>query len=290
MRFQRLLGPAAKVWSITWIALMAVGAASAEAISVSSNWAGYIASPSAGVGSRFERVSGTWTIPNATCSAGRESYSAVWVGLGGASEDSPALEQIGTDADCTSSGAAGYSSWYELVPAVPVELRLEVHPGDVLSASVAVRSHEVTLRMRDLSTGTHFSTTRRDPVLDLSSADWIVEAPSVCLSANACRTLALTDFGNVSFSSATATAAGHTGAIVNPAWSDTPLELRQDPTSGSGRGNRRRLSSTRRLITATPSTPPASGGSFSVSWQEQSGQLEQPPPPTRPGFAGVAPG
>src|SRR5271165_1023109 len=130
MRFQRLLGPAAKVWSITWIALMAVGAASAEAISVSSNWAGYIASPSAGVGSRFERVSGTWTIPNATCSAGRESYSAVWVGLGGASEDSPALEQIGTDADCTSSGAAGYSSWYELVPAVPVELRLEVHPGD----------------------------------------------------------------------------------------------------------------------------------------------------------------
>ena len=38
--------------------------------------------------------------------AGRESYSAVWVGLGGYSENASALEQIGTDADCSRSGAA----------------------------------------------------------------------------------------------------------------------------------------------------------------------------------------
>ena len=42
-------------------------------------------------------------------------------------------------ADCARSGSASYSSWYELLPAEPVNLTLEVHPGDEMSASVTVK-------------------------------------------------------------------------------------------------------------------------------------------------------
>jgi hypothetical protein len=135
-------------FALSWTAVGA-GAlllpASADAVvSVSSNWAGYVALPSASVGSRFSSVSGSWTQPSATCSAGEETYSAVWVGLGGYRENARSLEQIGTDADCTRSGTTDYSSWYELLPAGPVNLTLKVHPGDEMSASATVSAHEVT--------------------------------------------------------------------------------------------------------------------------------------------------
>ena len=75
----------------------------------------------AGEAKRFSSVSGAWTQPAATCSRGR-TYSAVWVGLGGYSASE--LEQIGTDANCSSSNRASYGSWYELVPAAPAHLTL----------------------------------------------------------------------------------------------------------------------------------------------------------------------
>ena len=142
--------PAARLGVLAWSVLVATGAlaaSSAPAASVSTNWAGYVAVPSASVGSRFSSVSGSWKQPSANCSAGRETYSAVWVGLGGYNEDARSLEQIGTDSDCARSGGASYSSWYELLPAEPVNLTLEVHPGDEISASVTVKNHDVTLRI-----------------------------------------------------------------------------------------------------------------------------------------------
>jgi hypothetical protein len=86
--------------------LAAAGAftAQAGAVSVSSNWAGYLATHAAGSPSGFSSVAGSWREPSITCSAGREGYSAVWVGLGGDREDANALEQAGTDADCSRSG------------------------------------------------------------------------------------------------------------------------------------------------------------------------------------------
>jgi hypothetical protein len=79
----------------------------------SSNWAGYAVKRS---GVRFRHVSGSWVQPAVDCSSGSGTYSAVWVGLGGSSAGSQALEQIGTEADCTSGGTARYATWYELVP------------------------------------------------------------------------------------------------------------------------------------------------------------------------------
>jgi Peptidase A4 family len=262
----------------------AASAPPASAASVSTNWAGYVASPSARVGSRFGSVSGRWTVPGLTCAAGRETHSAAWVGLGGDSERSSALEQIGTDADCSRAGAAAYTAWYELVPAGPVELPLKLRTGDRMSASVTLLGHDVTLRIRDLSTGARFDATRRVSRVDVSSAEWIVEAPSVCFAADACATLALSDFGTLSFSSATATAAGHTGAIADPDWSAAALELRQSANAPAARLPGRRFGLTSGLVTAVPSPPTGPDGSFSVSWQEQSIQVQPPRSPTMPGF------
>lgn len=284
--------PAARLGVLAWSVLVATGAlaaSSAPAASVSTNWAGYVAVPSASVGSRFSSVSGSWKQPSANCSAGRETYSAVWVGLGGYNEDARSLEQIGTDSDCARSGGASYSSWYELLPAEPVNLTLEVHPGDEISASVTVKNHDVTLRYRDLSTGARFTTTKRVSSIDVSSAEWIVEAPSACVSSETCEILPLTDFGDVAFSGATATARSHTGPIADPDWSSSAIELQQRVFDGVGGRAGARAQPARTLIIATPSPTSGSAGAFSVNWQEQSIQLEQPGVPTLPGFGGGPP-
>src|ERR1700757_4295654 len=77
---------------------------------------------------RFSTVSGNWTQPAADCSAGSQTYSAFWVGLGGYTGQH--LEQIGTSADCSASGQASYSAWYELVPAAQGAVNMQVASGD----------------------------------------------------------------------------------------------------------------------------------------------------------------
>jgi hypothetical protein len=293
------MGRAARRGTLVSCALAAVGAIAASSAagappsrahaegrrqaSVSSNWAGYLAVPSTSVGSRFSSVSGSWRQPSAACSAGRETFSAIWVGLGGDSERARSLEQIGTDADCSHSGSAVYSSWYELLPAAPVSLALNVQAGDQMSASVTVRGRHVTLRIRDLSTGARFTVTRRAAHVDVSSAEWIIEAPSACASAHTCQTLPLTDFGDLVFSSATATARSRTGPIADADWAATALELQQSADTGTAGRAGTRAGPTRTLIRATPSSTSHPAGAFSVSWREQSIQIEQPNAPTLPG-------
>src|SRR5271166_810863 len=292
MNLKSVIGSAVKPAVLACAALLAAGAtiaSTASAASVSSNWAGYLASPLPSVAKRFSSVSGSWREPSAVCSAGREGYSAVWVGLGGDREDAQALEQVGTDADCSRSGHASYAAWYELIPAGPVGVPIRVRPGDRMSASVTVRAHDVTLRIRDLSSGARFTATRGVANVDVSSAEWIVEAPSVCFSTGSCGLLPLTDFGSVEFTSATATAAGHTGTIDDADWSATALELRQDAGHVLPGGSRRSLGLSTSLIAAAPSSASPADGSFSVSWNEQSTQAEAPSAPSLPGFNGGPP-
>jgi hypothetical protein len=83
--------------------------------SATSDWAGYVVG-GAETTATFTSVSAKWVQPAVSCATRRSSYSAFWVGLGGASDTSQALEQIGTEADCR-AGKPAYSMWYELVPA-----------------------------------------------------------------------------------------------------------------------------------------------------------------------------
>lgn len=166
-------------------ALLLPAGADAQSV-ISSNWAGYVARD----GRRgFRRVSASWIVPAATCTAGHETHSAVWVGLGGYRVGATALEQIGTDADCTANGRASYSSWVELLPAAAHTLTVKVHPGDEVAASVTVVRRRATLRLSNLTTGRGHSTVRRLAKLDVSTADWIVEAPAGCDGAGRCRML-----------------------------------------------------------------------------------------------------
>jgi Peptidase A4 family len=246
------------VTAIAAAALCSAPAALAKTTS-SSNWAGYaVHHPNAS----FRQVSGTWTQPGASCVSGESSYSAVWVGIGGYKPTAPALEQIGTEVDCNASGTAVLSAWYELVPAPSKTISLAVHPGDVMHATVTVVGHGVTLDLEDLTSHRSFTKSLTATTVDVSSAEWIVEAPSECISQFACQALPLANFGSVTFDSASVTSArGITGSIINPRWWRTKINL----IPGAERFIvARRASST--AGSATPSALTAGGSQFAVAY------------------------
>jgi hypothetical protein len=202
--------------------LLAAPAALADS-SASSNWAGYAAHRNH---AEFHRVFASWTQPSATCTPGQSSYSAFWVGLGGYNVSSKALEQIGTETDCRASGAIKLGAWYELVPSPSRGLALEIHTGDMIAASVAVRGHEVTLALRDATTGRSVTKRVNARTVDLSSAEWIAEAPSDCINVNSCQTLPLANFGSTTFDLAGAQLLGaRKSAISNRHWGLTRITL-----------------------------------------------------------------
>jgi Peptidase A4 family len=278
MHARPMITPVTRARRTAWLSALLAAAACVPAAAasaaplVSSNWSGYAARARSRA-IPFQSVSGEWLQPAASCRRGRESYVGVWVGLGGYSETSRALEQVGTDSDCTRNGQAVYATWYELVPAQPVQIRMAIHAGDVVAASVTVRRHDVTLRIRDRTTGARFSALRRTRSIDVSSAEWIVEAPSTCLGGSSCATLPLTDFGTTTFTAATATAAGRTAEASDPGWSTAALELRQSARTAGFPASRRSAGA---VVTAAPS-PLSPGGSFSVAWAEERGSSEATP-------------
>lgn len=246
------------------------GAGAATRADTSSNWAGYAVSKP---GVRFRRVSATWVAPAASCTSGGRRYSAVWLGLGGLHSTSTALEQVGTEADCA-GGRAYYSAWYELVPAAPVDVTLTVRPGDRISASVTVSGHTVKLYIANLTRGTSFAKQMQAGRVDVTSAEWIVEAPSACGDNGGCRTLALADFGTTSFAGAKATStSGHSGTISDPAWSALAITLAEH------RGARSmRFASEAPSGIATPAELSAGGDAFSVTYQQATDTTPAAPP------------
>jgi Peptidase A4 family len=236
--------------------------------STSSNWAGYAVS-----GTSFTDVSGSWVQPAVTCTRGAASYSAFWVGLGGFADGSQALEQVGTEADCSASGTAGYTAWYELVPSPSVEVSLTVNAGDQLSGAVHVDGTSVTLTLTNVTTGQTFTQTTTVAKPDVSSAEWIAEAPAACGVGNNCRPLPLANFGTVTFASASAAAAGHTGTVSDGAWSATAVTLR----GSSSVRFAGRFAAAQPTVTAVPNALSADGSSFGVTWQQQA-VLPQPNP------------
>jgi Peptidase A4 family len=234
-----------------------------------SNWAGYLVASSATTKTSFSAVSGSWTQPAANCAAGSPSYSAFWVGLGGYSGDH--LEQIGTSADCSTTGQAVYSAWYELVPAAQVPVSMTVQPGDRLSAHVAVSGDTVTVSISDLTRHASFSKQLTMSSPTVSSAEWIAEAPSRCLSSSSqdCHILSLADFGSVTFTSASASADGRTGSITSGLAPVSALTLEANPGFG-------RLYATAAQADASPGALSGNGSSFTVTWQRPQVQMPVP--------------
>jgi hypothetical protein len=239
-------------------ASQARGATTDQAV-VSQNWAGYEAAAST-TDQRFSKVSGSWVQPNADCSSG-QGDAAFWVGLGGGDDGAQGLEQVGTEIDCTNGGQGESHAWYELIPAAPVNLDVAVKPGDHISASVSVDGNDVTVSLNNQTTGKSTTKNLSTSNIDVSTAEWIAEAPSQCDSESGCTPVTLADFGNVGFTSSSATANGHTGAISDSAWSSAPLQLSSvDGTSGG----------------ATPGSLSSDGSSFSVAYASGDQQVTDP--------------
>jgi hypothetical protein len=262
-RVMRFRLPTALI-AATAVMLVAAPGALADS-SVSSNWSGYAVHRS---GVRFREVKAAWRQPTASCTAGPPSYSATWVGLGGYSENSNALEQIGTEVDCSASGHVISSAWYELVPAPSENINLRVNPGDSMAASVIVVGHRVTMSLEDATRHRWFTKSFEAASIDVTSAEWIVEAPSDCVSANYCTTLPLADFGTTSFALASArTTTGHPGTISSRYWGRTAITLSPD-----GRRFVDYRGSGQPAGAATPSGLMLGGSAFSVTYQQVSAQ------------------
>src|SRR5579859_1164246 len=229
----------------------------------SSNWAGY-AIHRAGVS--FRSVKASWNEPTVRCTAGQRTFSSYWVGIGGFNPSSQDIEQLGTEADCTRFGIPKYTAWYELLPAPSLPIRLAVHPGDLVSASATVVGHLVSFSLRDMTTGRSFARTLRAASVDVSSAEWIVEAPSDCLSASECVTLPLADFGSTSFLDAAAQGSlGHWGPISRAGWQSTRISL-------DGLDQRLGTAGTAAVAGAANTSPLSGGGqAFTVSYSARGG-------------------
>src|SRR6185312_498784 len=283
---------AATVACALGVAVPAASASTDIQTASSANWSGYVVGGSSST-TNYKSVSGSWVAPTAKCTSG-QGYSSFWVGLGGAGSDSSAtsdagswsdssgmdgsgsasstsLEQAGTEADCNADGSATYSAWYELVPAPPVKVNLAVHPGDHITSKVTVDSTSATIQLTNSTTGGSFEKTLPVTNPNVSSAEWIAEAPSTCSQGvSNCTPLSLADFGTVQFSGASATTTdGHTGTISDSNWQTASVTLSpsasqdgfgaQFASYGSGSGG------------ATPSSLSGDGSSFSVGYAGDAG-------------------
>ncbi len=210
----------------------------------STNWSGYV-----DTGSKFTNVSGTWTVPQVKCPWFTTQYSASWVGIDG--DGSSTVEQLGTEQDC-SFGTPRYSAWYEMYPAGSVTLpsNYPVTPGDSINASVSDTTGSWNLTMSDSTKGWTFTYAPPAPATPpaQASAEWIVEAPSLCFFFG-CFGTALSNFGSETFSNALVSANGQNGNIGS--FPSTLFEMSNQA------GN---------LIRANPSPLSNGGATFTDTW------------------------
>jgi hypothetical protein len=176
------------------------------------DWSGYeVNSDSANPKPVVIGVGASWIVPRITVSSS-DSYSAVWIGIGGQSDKDNTLIQTGTEQDSL-NGKVTYSIWYELLPRDSVTINsMKVSPGDEINATISLTSSPTnlwTIEINDITKGETFKQ-NFNYNSNRFSAGWIVERPTIN---GVFSTLA--NFGNVTFNNSRATVNNVTGAISN---------------------------------------------------------------------------
>jgi hypothetical protein len=179
-------------------------------VSIARNWAGYVVADNLlNPKSTVQSVSASWIVPSVNAS-GTDTFSSVWVGIGGQFEHT--LIQVGTEQDYT-DGSAKYYVWYELIPSNQVAIdQVQVSPGDQIEASISLvgsSNNTWSISIQDLTSNTSFQS-NFDYDSQRLTAEWIVEKP---LINGALAQLA--DFGSVTFTSCQANLSGKTGGITD---------------------------------------------------------------------------
>src|SRR2546425_108089 len=213
----------------------------------SQNWGGYAVESdfNAPLRGAVSDVKGTWTVPGVSSSGSTHTYSSIWVGIDGYSDNT--VEQTGTEQDWTPNGAV-YYAWFEMYPKFGYRiLNFPVQPGDTISAEVNyIGNNLFKLTIANLTRNHTFSTTQRHKA-QRSSAEWIVEAPS------SGGILPLADFGTVTLTGCLASLNGHVGSISDPAWQNDPITMAHSDG----------------IIKAQPSSLSSGGDRFSFTWQSE---------------------
>jgi Peptidase A4 family len=146
-------------------------------------YAGYAATNLNG-SAKYQKVTGSWVIPQVDCASGEVSQMGIWVGMINANPvESSVLAQLGTESDCW-YGTPIYDIWWEMYPAPSVRLKLLVLPGDTVTASVAFQNSTFRLSIDDPQEKIHFSTIQPGNIADTSSAECILEAPELANQAS----------------------------------------------------------------------------------------------------------
>ena len=166
----------------------------------SSNWSGYVAT-----GGTFTSVTGTWKV--AEPGTGTRGADATWVGIGGVQGHD--LIQAGTQAITDGAGSTQYQAWIEMLPRPSQTVPLSVSPGDTVTTTITQKAGSTwTVSIADHTTGRSWSTTV-DYASSLSSAEWVVEAPSAGRGI-----VPIDQFGSISFSDARTTKDGAVDTIA----------------------------------------------------------------------------
>ena len=154
------------------------------------NWSGY-----AITGQTYTSITGSWIVPAAGKTQRTFDFSSDWIGIDGFNNGD--LIQTGTGSDYY-TGLARYRAWWQILPAGETPISsMVVSAGDVMTASV-VKTDSTnnlwTITINDVSRSESYSTvqTYTGP---LSSAEWIVEAPTVSSGAIA----PLSHYGTTAF-------------------------------------------------------------------------------------------
>jgi hypothetical protein len=216
---------------------------------ISSNWSGYVAATNlaAPQANSVSSVYGTWVVPRVTGPSTGSTLSNAWVGIDGGVLGNNTVEQIGTEQDVV-NGTPVYYAWWEMFskglkqPEQHIT-SMTIMPGDVITASVNYISSDISrthANQFDLSifdyrpsnnSVSSFSTYQtssqtQSPLAQRSTAEWIVEAPTV-----GNNVASLANLGLVTFTAASATINGVWGPINASGRQSQAINMTSDGTS-----------------------------------------------------------
>jgi hypothetical protein len=166
----------------------------------------------------YDEVWGTWTIPMVQAPPGASGSfnSAVWVGLGGFVDKN--LLQAGTEQDVDPKGNVNYYAWVEWFPGFNYQIQnFPIAPGQTIAVFVSSYIGGTGIySMANLETGQALPLTVIDPPtpgsgysgyqyptsVSTTSAEWIVERPTLVAPDGQKVLSELADYGELNFTNA----------------------------------------------------------------------------------------
>jgi Peptidase A4 family len=246
------------------------------------NWSGELES-----GTTFTEVTGSWDVPEVATSQPSE-YSSTWIGIGGGSESSTGLLQLGTEQDA-GSGATTYYAWVEMLPAAAYPIvdattgtPAPVTPGDHMQVTITESAADLWhVEMEDTTQGWQFTHTYHYTGTD-ATAEWIEEATTVNTSIST-----LADFHSVRFTDMQVAGADASNERL------VPITMTNDDGTVIASPGPVETATTRSVTVSyvTPATPPPAGtGSGYDLVGADGGVFVFDPPGHSGGFHGSLPG